>query len=137
VAINSLIYGSSRQNTVFEYLQEVQVKTGGIDAEFGGALGGVVSAVTKSGGNAFSGETHYYYIGSALSAAPFKGLVLNPNDLTTVGYYQDTKQPNHRASSAGRSADRSSRTSCSSSGRCRARVVRHQRLPVLGRHRAG
>ncbi len=41
----------------------MQVKTGGIDAEFGGALGGVISAVTKSGGNSFSGETHYYYIG--------------------------------------------------------------------------
>ncbi len=37
VATNSLIYGSSRQNTVFEYLQEVQVKTGGIEAEYGGA----------------------------------------------------------------------------------------------------
>ena len=101
VAINSLIYGNSRQNTVFEYLQEVQVKTGGIDAEFGGALGGVVSAVTKSGGNSFSGETHYYYIGSALSAAPFKRLVLNPNDLKTVGYYQDTKQPNHQSEFGG------------------------------------
>src|SRR6185295_14963347 len=101
VAINSLIYGNSRQNTVFEYLQEVQVKTGGIDAEFGGALGGVVSAVTKSGGNMFSGETHYYYIGSALSASPFKRLVLNPNDLTTVGYYQDTNQANHQSEFGG------------------------------------
>ena len=69
VATNSLIYGSSRQNTVFEYLQEVQVKTGGIDAEYGGALGGVISAVTKSGGNTFSGEAHYYYIGNALGSA--------------------------------------------------------------------
>jgi hypothetical protein len=101
VAINSLIYGNSRQNTVFEYLQEVQVKTGGIDAEYGGALGGVVSAVTKSGGNSFSGETHYYYSGSGLSASPFKRLVLNPNDLTTVGYYQDTRQPNHQSEFGG------------------------------------
>jgi hypothetical protein len=101
VAINSLIYGNSRQNTVFEYIQEVQVKTGGVDAEFGGALGGVVSAVTKSGGNTFSGETHYYYSGSALSASPFKRLVLNPNDLTTVGYFQDTDQPNHQSEFGG------------------------------------
>src|SRR5687767_7290867 len=97
----SLIYGSSRQNTVFEYLQEVQVKTGGVDAEYGGALGGVVSAVTKSGGNTFSGETHYYYSGSALSASPFKRLVLNPNDLATVGYFQDDKQPNHQSEFGG------------------------------------
>ena len=48
VATNSLLNGQSRQDTVFEYLQEVQVKTVGIPAEFGGALGGVISAVTKS-----------------------------------------------------------------------------------------
>jgi len=101
VATNSLIYGNSRQNTVFEYLQEVQVKTGGIDAEYGGALGGVISAVTKSGGNAFRGETHYYYIGSALSAGPVKRLVLNPNDLATVGYFQDTKQPDNQSEFGG------------------------------------
>ena len=41
---------------MFEYLQEVQVKTTGIEAEYGGALGGVISAVTKSGGNTFRGE---------------------------------------------------------------------------------
>jgi hypothetical protein len=101
VAINSLIYGNSRQNTVFEYLQEVQVKTGGIDAEYGGALGGVISAVTKSGGNLFTGETHYYYAGSGLSAQPVKRLVLDPNNLTTVGYFQDTKQPNHQSEFGG------------------------------------
>ena len=50
---------------MFEYLQEVQVKTGGISAEYGGALGGVISAVTKSGGNTFHGEGHYYFTGDA------------------------------------------------------------------------
>jgi hypothetical protein len=39
-------------------------------------------------GNIFSGEGHYYYIGSGLSAGPVKRLVLDPNDLTTVGYFQ-------------------------------------------------
>src|SRR5262245_19336713 len=101
VATNSLIYGSSRQNTVFEYLQEVQVKTGGIDAEYGGALGGVISAVTKSGGNIFTGEGHYFYSGSALSAGPVKRLVLDPRDLETVNYYQDDKQKAHNSEFGG------------------------------------
>ena len=70
VTTNSLVNGASRQDAVFEYLQEVQVKTGGINAEYGGALGGVVSAVTKSGGNQFHGEGHYYYTGAATSAGP-------------------------------------------------------------------
>jgi outer membrane receptor for ferrienterochelin and colicin len=93
VSTNSQLYGSSRQDTVFEYLQEVEVKTSGIDAEYGGALGGVISAVTKSGGNRFGGEGHYYYIGNALSAGPVPRIQLSPYDLTTVYNLQDDKQP--------------------------------------------
>jgi outer membrane receptor protein involved in Fe transport len=79
---------------VFEYLQEVQVKTSGISAEYGGALGGVVSAVTKSGGNVFRGETHYFYEGSGLAAAPVERLVLDPINETTAFYVQDREDPN-------------------------------------------
>src|SRR5687767_9249426 len=96
IVTNSLVNGASRQNTVFEYLQEVQVKTSGISAEYGGALGGVVSAVTKSGGNTFRGEAHYLYEGSGLSAGPVKRLVLDPSDDLTVTYQQDTKAGDHR-----------------------------------------
>ena len=96
VVTNSLINGASRQDAVFEYLQEVQVKTGGISAEYGGALGGVISAVTKSGGNSYRGEAHYYFTGAATSAAPVERLVLNPADDITVNYFQDVKQPNNR-----------------------------------------
>ncbi len=95
VATNSLLNGQSRQDTVFEYLQEVQVKTVGIPAEFGGALGGVISAVTKSGGNTFRGEGHYYYFGSGLSAGPVERLVLSPVDDLTVAYVQDNEQVNN------------------------------------------
>ena len=108
VATNSLIYGSSRQNTVFEYLQEVQVKTGGIDAEYGGALGGVISAVTKSGGNMFTGEAHYYYIGNALSAGPVEAARARSRRLSRrSGTSRTPSRPTTRASSAGRSAVRS------------------------------
>ena len=84
VSTNSVLYGSSRQDTVFEYLQEVQVKTGGISAEYGGALGGVISAVTKSGGNKFTGEGHYYYSGNGMSAGPVPRLQLSSVADTTV-----------------------------------------------------
>ncbi len=92
VVTNSLINGQSRENTVFEYLQEVQVKTSGISAEYGGALGGVVSAVTKSGGNTRHGELHYYGEGSALTAKPVKRLVLEPAQELTAFYVQDSKE---------------------------------------------
>ena len=93
IVTNSLVNGASRQNTVFEYLQEVQVKTSGISAEYGGALGGVVSAVTKSGGNTFRGETHYYFDGSAISAGPVKRLVLDPVTEARAFYVQDEENP--------------------------------------------
>ena len=96
VSTNSLLAGHSRQNTVFEYLQEVQVKTVGIPAEYGGALGGVISAVTKSGGNQFHGEGHYYFSGSSLSAGPVQRLVLSPVDDRTVFTVQDDKQDDNR-----------------------------------------
>lgn len=93
IVTNSLVNGQSRQNTVFEYLQEVQVKTSGISAEYGGALGGVVSAVTKSGGNTFRGEGHYYWEGNALTAAPVKRLVLEPLNEQQAFFVQDREQP--------------------------------------------
>ena len=96
VSTNSLINGKSRQDAFTEILQEVQVKTGGIDAEYGGALGGVISAITKSGGNEFHGDVHYYYDGSPISAGPVKRLLLDPADEKTVSYVQDHKNPNNR-----------------------------------------
>jgi hypothetical protein len=96
VVTNSLVNGNSRQDTVFEYLQEVQVKTAGIEAEYGGALGGVISAVTKSGGNTWHGEAHDYVDGSPLSAGPVPRLVLDPGDDQTVAMVQDAEQKNWR-----------------------------------------
>lgn len=94
VSTNSLVDGRSRQNGAFEFLQEVQVKTGGIDAEYGGALGGVISAITRSGGNQFHGEGHYYFAGNGLSAGPVQRLLLlNPYSNVGVNpsYQQDAK----------------------------------------------
>ncbi|MBK7926357.1 MAG: TonB-dependent receptor [Bryobacterales bacterium] len=94
ISTTSLLNGQSRQDAVFEILQEVQVKTGGISAEYGGALGGVVSGITKSGGNSFHGDIHYYLAGNKISAANRKRLLLSPSNDTTTAYYQDAKQKN-------------------------------------------
>jgi Carboxypeptidase regulatory-like domain/TonB dependent receptor/TonB-dependent Receptor Plug Domain len=49
-----------------EALQEVQVTTGGISAEFGQASGGVLTFITKSGGDRFSGTGYYYFLNESL-----------------------------------------------------------------------
>ena len=48
----------STPNTLFveDAIQEFNVMTGGVSAEFGRFQGGVVNVITKSGGNAFSGS---------------------------------------------------------------------------------
>ena len=45
----------------YEFLQEVQVKTGGYEAEFGRSTGGVVNMVTKSGTNTLHGGASAYW----------------------------------------------------------------------------
>jgi len=42
----------------FEFYRTVDIKTGGIPAEFGRATGGIVNAVSKSGTNEFTGAIH-------------------------------------------------------------------------------
>ncbi len=95
VPTSSIIDGSARQSATFDYLQEVQVKTTGLDAEYGGAMGGVVSAVTRSGGNAYHGDLHYYYYGNKLSAGPTQRMTID-STVSSPGpypwtYFQDKK----------------------------------------------
>ena len=91
VETQSAIDGKSRQNAVFEYVQEIQIQTAGVEAQYRGALGGVVSAVTRSGGNQLHGSAWLFYTGDSLSSAPQRRLVLDPLDNRTVAFYQDDK----------------------------------------------
>ncbi len=52
--------GTSGQPLITDFIEEVQVKSAGYAAEYGGALGGVVNVVTKSGTNDFDGSIGAY-----------------------------------------------------------------------------
>ncbi len=52
-----------------EFVQEVEVKTGGYEAEFGRVLGGTINVVTKSGGNEFKGDAFGYYDSGSLASS--------------------------------------------------------------------
>jgi outer membrane receptor protein involved in Fe transport len=56
----SIIFGSLGNGTPYDFMQEVQVKTGGYEAEFGQATGGVINVVTKSGSNDLRGSVFGY-----------------------------------------------------------------------------
>ena len=56
----NIIFGSLGTGVTYDFLEEVQVKTGGIDVEFGQATGGVVNTVVKAGTNDLSGSVSLY-----------------------------------------------------------------------------
>lgn len=56
VVINENLRGSAYPLYIEDALQEVTVATGGVSAEYGRFSGGMISAVTKSGGDTFSGS---------------------------------------------------------------------------------
>src|SRR5205085_199626 len=50
------VFGTLNDLFIEDAIEEVQVLTSGISAEYGRFGGGVVNAITKSGGNTFSGS---------------------------------------------------------------------------------
>jgi hypothetical protein len=61
---------NGNNNIPFQFVQEIQVKSNGFEAEYGGATGGVVNVVTKTGGNQFHGEASLAFEANKLSAGP-------------------------------------------------------------------
>ncbi len=51
-----------------DFVEEIQVKSSGYAAEYGGATGGVISMITKSGTNQWHGNGLFYFEGTALQA---------------------------------------------------------------------
>jgi hypothetical protein len=52
--------GTQGKTMLLDFIQEVQVKSSGYNAEFGGSTGGVISAITKSGSNNMHGTAGIY-----------------------------------------------------------------------------
>lgn len=80
-------------NIPTEFVQELQVKSTGFGAEYGGAMGGVVNVVTKSGGNDWHGQASLYYNGDRLNGDSRPTLRLLPTDDNKFDYFQNVKDP--------------------------------------------
>jgi len=70
-------FGGSGANLPFEFVQEVEIKTGAFGAEYGRATGGIFNVVTKSGTNEFHGDAFGYFT--------TKGLVRSVKNLPFTG----------------------------------------------------
>jgi outer membrane receptor protein involved in Fe transport len=70
-------FGGSGANLPFEFVQEVEIKTGAYGAEYGRSTGGIFNVITKSGGNEFHGDVFGYFSSKGLvrdtKQFPFQG----------------------------------------------------------------
>ena len=81
-----------RQSQIpFELVQELQIKSAGFEAQYGGATGGVVNVVTRGGSNEFHGQVSLFLQTDALNAGPRPTLRLNPIDDKIGEYFYNTK----------------------------------------------
>jgi hypothetical protein len=64
-------------NIPVEFLKQIDVNSGGYNAEYGGAMGGVINTVLKSGSNQFHGSAFTYF-------SPY-WLSMDPNIVAKIG----------------------------------------------------
>ena len=94
-----------------EFIEEVQVKSSGYEAEYGRSTGGVINVVTKSGGNDFHGDAFGYFDTKGLTAdyKGFSDIVRRPTTARTSSTTGPTRSTSSTAAS--RTARTTARTS--------------------------
>lgn len=81
-------YGFQGKELNFEFIEAVDVKTGGYEAEYGRSTGGIVNVITKSGGNEFHGDVFGYLDNDSLqqSADPIASTAGTVDGFTKSDY---------------------------------------------------
>lgn len=62
-------YGFQGKELNFEFIEAVDVKAGGYEAEYGKSTGGIINVITKSGGNEFHGDVFGYHDSDSLQSS--------------------------------------------------------------------
>jgi outer membrane receptor protein involved in Fe transport len=82
-------FGGAGANLPFEFVQEVEIKTGAYGAEYGKSTGGIFNVITKSGGNEFHGDVFGYGTTKGLVRGvknfPFTGSAANGYSEADIG----------------------------------------------------
>ena len=82
-------FGGGGANLPFEFVQEVEIKTGAYGAEYGKSTGGIFNVITKSGSNRISGDVFGFFTGSGMVRGvknfPFTGSAANGFSEQDVG----------------------------------------------------
>jgi hypothetical protein len=86
VETTNLLNGVSGHEVLPEFVDEIQVKSSGYAAEYGGSTGGVINVVTKSGTNDWRGAVLANVEGDALDGGRRPTLRRVPTDSTRAEY---------------------------------------------------
>jgi outer membrane receptor protein involved in Fe transport len=92
VTVTDPAFGGSGANLPFEFVQELEIKTGAFGADIGRATGGVFNVITKSGTNEVHGDAFAYFVAESFvrevksSAIPFTGAAPNGYSEVDAGF---------------------------------------------------
>ncbi len=87
------VIGLPAQPVNVDNVDEIQVKSSGFAAEFGGSTGGVINVLTRSGTNVRHGDARLYMSGAALDAGPNPTLRRSPEVSTDAEYITYPEDP--------------------------------------------
>jgi carboxypeptidase family protein len=75
VNVTEPYHGDGGIDLPLNFIDYLELKTGGYEPEYGRALGGIVNVVTRSGGDQRSMTAFGFFTGSGLASSPERGLV--------------------------------------------------------------
>src|SRR5688572_26620955 len=104
VDVNDNLFAQPQNLFIEDAIEETTVLTSGISAEYGRFSGGVVNAVTKSGGNTFSGSWRMNLLNPSWTVeTPFERSATNPGTgaAKSVTEYPDDLQNTHEGTFGG------------------------------------
>jgi hypothetical protein len=88
--------GMQGKRMPLDFVQEVQVKSSGYAAEFGGSTGGVVNVISRSGSNDFHGDAAIYFNNDGMNGAERRTLRLVPTNSRASEYVTLPKDGSRR-----------------------------------------
>jgi hypothetical protein len=88
--------GMQGKRMVLDFVQEVQVKSSGYAAEYGGSTGGVINVISRSGSNDFHGDAALYFNNDGMNGAERRSLRLLPTNSAASEYVTFRKDGSRR-----------------------------------------
>jgi len=89
VNTTNMEYGFQGKELNFEFIEALEVKTGGYEAEYGRATGGIINVITKSGSNELHGDVFGYDNSDSLQTSSKTVVGSTPSGFTKKDYGAD------------------------------------------------